>query len=288
MRTLMLAGALLACSLPAQNFVTNGDFSGGLAGWTETGFSVNPGIETFDVTGLGASQAYGCHHGGQAVPPPYPSNTIEQTVTIPSGVPLEFTADLAVDHPTTGNGDAGTFWVTVGGVEVARSVLGAYEVGTTMRARLAGRYVPTVGGAQLLQVHFTRSFLAATRTPRVRIDNLRLFVALGPTFCLQGNRRLNTTVQVDVFGKANSAFGMFLSAARTGGLQVPGIQGTLFLDPATLVVFFTGAFDANGAFTTNVTIPDDQGLLLAPLYVQGLHVDGHLMLGNDQFLTFVL
>ena len=129
--------ALSAAPLASQNFVTNGDFSGGLTGWTEAGFSVNPMVESFDTTGLGASQAYGCNPGGQVTPGPYPPNSIEQSVTLAAGVPYEFTAEIHVSRvAAVGNADAGTFWVEVGGVEVTRTALGGYLASLPQRARL--------------------------------------------------------------------------------------------------------------------------------------------------------
>jgi hypothetical protein len=62
---LALSLLLLGASLSSQNFVTNGDFSGGLTGWTlGGGYSCTPGLETFDVGGLGPVQCFGCGPGG--------------------------------------------------------------------------------------------------------------------------------------------------------------------------------------------------------------------------------
>src|SRR5688572_8716892 len=130
-----LALALLGAPLSAQNFVTNGDFSAGITGWTEAGFSRNPGIESYDTTGLGASQCYACGPGGRVAPTPYPPNSIEQMVLIAPGLPYEFTAELAVDSGMT-NVDGGTYWVEVGGVEVTRTALGTILGMFPQRARI--------------------------------------------------------------------------------------------------------------------------------------------------------
>ena len=286
---IFITACVLACVAPAQNFLVNGDFSNGISGWTETGYSAAPGAETADVTGLGVDPSYGCHPGGLASPGPYPPNTIEQTITIPAGVPLEITADLMVDRPTpTANSDAGTFWITVGGIEVARVALGNYIAGATLRARLTGRFVHPVGGPQLVQLSFHRRFLGTTATPRAHVDNLRLFAAPGLTVAIDGNRRVNGDVTLVAAGANQAPFVVFLSAGATPGIPIPGIGGQLLLDPTTLAPFFSGQLGNDGRFTRPMRLPNDRVLLLAPLWMQGAHfVQGQLWLGNAPFLTFV-
>jgi hypothetical protein len=285
----LLTLALLSSAPSAQNFVTNGDFSAGITGWTEAGFSFNPMVESHDTTGLGASQAYGCGHGGQATPAPYPPNSIEQTVLVAPGIPYEFTAELAVDSPS-GNADAGTFWVEVGGVEVARTALGSFLAGFPQRARICSRFTLTAGGPVTLRINFHRTFLASVRTPRAHIDDIALRIAQGPMVCLRGNRKLGGVNTVDVLGAPNEATLFFLSPARLGtGIQVPGIGGVWFLDPARMSLFFSGVTDAGGLYSFQLTLPNDPALLTAVAWVQGLQVSAALQinLGRDQFLTFV-
>src|SRR5438045_278413 len=86
---------VLAAASSAQNFITNGDFSAGLNGWTlGGGYSYLPQVETFDVSGLGASSCFACSPGGQVTPPPYPANTLAQSVVVIPSIEYEFSADV--------------------------------------------------------------------------------------------------------------------------------------------------------------------------------------------------
>lgn len=287
----LLAAALVALPLSSQNFVSNGDFSNGTSGWTEGGYSCNPGLESFDTTGLGPSQCYASNPGGQMTPPPYQPNWIEQTVVIVPGIPYEFTADIAVHRvPVVNNADAGTVWIEVGGVEVARTTLGGYTAPLLQRARVCSRFTVTNGGQVPLRINFHRTYLCNNDTPRLRIDNISLQLGLGPTFCLQGNRKLGATRTLAVHDAPGLPVVFFYAPGRLPqGIQVPGINGTWFLDPARLFFFFTGTTDAAGTFAFSLPLPNDPSLLTAVLYVQGFHVSPSLQidLGYDQFLTFV-
>jgi hypothetical protein len=285
----LLAAALLGAPLAAQNFVTNGDFSAGITGWTEAGFSFNPMVESYDTTGLGASQCYACGPGGQVFPPPYPPNSIEQSVLIAPGLPYEFTAELAVDS-TAGNADAGTFWVEIGGVEVARTALGGYLTGLPQRARICARFALTVGGPQTLRIHFHRNYTTNAGTPRARIDDIALRIAQGPMFCLRGNRKLGAARTADLLGAPSEGVLCFLSYRRLGtGIQVPGVSGLWFLDPARMFLLASGGTSTGGLYSFPLALPNDAALLSAVVFVQGLQLSAALQitLGRDQFLTFV-
>jgi hypothetical protein len=280
---------LSQAALVAQNFVTNGDFSAGLTGWTETGYSHAPGIETFDVTGLGASQCYGAGHGGQVTPAPYPPNSIKQQIFAVPGVPYELSVDICVLQAGAGsNADAGTFYVEIGGVEVARVTFGGYSSLEFARGRLTKRFVLTTGGPNVdFEVFMHRRFLGTATTPRVRIDNISLSFAPGPVFVWQGTRKLTTTRTVGAEGEPSAPFAFLLSGGRTSGLQVPPLQGTFFLDPTSLANFFGGVFDTQGSFGFPLTVPNDPALTAVVLHTQGAHlINGVLQLGADQALQF--
>ena len=123
----------LAAAGPAQNFITNGDFSGGLAGWTlGGGYSYLPQVETFDVTGLGASTCFACSPGGQVTPPPYPANTLVQTVPIIPTVDYEFSADVTSQQVYNAtNAEAGRIWVDINSVRVVAHDCGSGIPGPT-------------------------------------------------------------------------------------------------------------------------------------------------------------
>ena len=286
---MLLSLALTSALVQAQpNFVNNGDFVSGLTGWTQTGYSVAPGLESFDTSGLGASQCFGCHPGGQVSPPPYPPNVLETTVLVLAGPPLEFTADIAV-LGQNGNADAGTFWVEVAGVEVGRVALGTFVAGATQRARLTARFVATTPGMQPLRLNFHRNYTCHTGTPRARIDNVSLRLAPGPTFLLHGNRRIATTLQLEVRGNPSDAFLILAAAGRSTGLQIPGIGGVLYLDLGTTSTLISNSLDPLGVFALNLPIPYEPYLTFAPVWVQVLAAGAStgLYLGHEQFLTFV-
>ena len=285
----ILAIAALAASLPSQNWVANGDFSNALTGWTETGFSINPGVETFDVTGLGSQTAYGANHGGQVTPAPYPPNSIKQNVLVVPGAPLEFSMDICVNRTSTGgNADAGTFWVEVGGIEVARVAFGSYVSLEFARARLTTQFVHPTGGNLDLEIFMHRTFLCNTGTPRVRITNVRLEIASGPTFTFAGQRRIGQTSTIGGVGSANAPYLFLMSLNSSPGIVIPGIGGTLLLNPVGMVRFFSGVFDAQGVSTLQLAVPSNANLALGRFHVQGLEVQGgtFLTFGSPQVLQF--
>lgn len=287
----MLLASLLAVPLAAQNWVTNGDFSNGLTGWTETGYAGVTAVENFDVTGLGATTCYAASHGGQTTPSPYPPNSIKQNVLVLAGVPLEFSMDICVYRPATGgNADAGTFWVTIGGTtEIARVAFGNYVSQEYARARLTTQFVHPTGGNLDLEIFMHRSYLSTSGTPRARITNIELEIATGPTFTFDAQRRLGRTSTIGGVGAAGAPFAFYLALQRlpAPGAQVPGIGGTLYLDPTFVAPFFSGVFDPVGVYTQSLTVPANPALASGVFYVQGLQLaGGALALGFDQFLQF--
>jgi hypothetical protein len=276
---IVLACVLLSAGLSAQNFVTNGDFSAGISGWTENGFSNMPGIETFDTTGLGASQCYGCGPGGQVTPPPYAPNSIDQTVTMVPGIPWEISADLTTTqlNAAAANVDAGTVYVEVGGVEVARTVLTRGNIGPLMtwRGRLCARFTSTSAGPTPLSIKFIRAYLCNATTPRIRIDNISLQIALGPTFCIQAPQRIGMTSNLTVTGPASATYAVFIAANRlANGIQIPGVNGLWFLDPASTATLMGGTLDANGKAATTISIPNDLNLTVGATHFQSAQILG--------------
>jgi hypothetical protein len=83
------------------------------------------------------------------------------------------------------------------------------------------------------------------------------------------------------FRGAPSTFGVPLVAAATADIQIPGIEGKLLLDPASLLVL--PAFGYGSAHDVNVElpIPNDAGLVGKTFHWQQLFVRGlALKLGN--------
>lgn len=285
----LLASLLFVLPLTAQNLVSNGDFANGLVGWSQTGFSINPGVETFDVTGLGAQTCHGANHGGQSFPGPYPPNSIKQSVPVVPGTPLEFSVDVCVnDTSGINNGDAGTFWVTVGGTEIARATFGQYLALEHARARLTTQFVHPTGGNLDLEIFMHRNFISTATTPRVRLTNVQLRIATGPTFTWQNQRRIGQVSTIGGVGTPNAPYGFYVALRRTGGVVIPGFRGTMFLDPVSLARFFSGFFDAQGLSAVSLPVPVNPSLLSAVFFVQGLEVRGGPLfgIGFDQFVQF--
>jgi hypothetical protein len=273
-----LLALLLSPTVSAQgpDVVVNGDFSAGLAPWVlGGGYSVNPGVESgVDVTGLGASDSFGCQAGGQVTPAPYPPNTIEQTVQVIAGLTYEFRMDAFGTryNTTTGNADTGTIWATLDGVEVARIAFGGWANPEQKRAQVCGRIVPLNSGNVQLVIFFQRAFLANTSTPRVNVDNVSLREVPGPTFCVRGNRRLGRNIDFVVEGAAGAPYAGFVaSGLLPAGFPIFPFSGELWLDPtANLIQFIGGTLDANGIGSTTFAIPSEPALLVVPLSYQAL------------------
>ena len=299
MRTLLLANAMaLAFAVPplaSQQFVTNGDFSAGLTGWTQNGYTCMSGVQSLDVNGRGTNNAFWCMPGGQVTPPPYPPNTLEQNVLGVPGPTYEFSCDLLIYRPTsTGtNVDAGTIFVTVGTQEILRQSFGSIVLNETKRARLHARFVYLNPGQQQLVINFQRAFLcstsATTPTPHNAIDNVSLRIATGPTFGMVGNLKIGTSVTARANGAPSAPFALFAAANELpSGLSVPGIGGTLFLDPVSLVLVFTGSLDATGVWQASIAVPADPALTMLPTFFQGIHVaSGTGTLGYHSGYVFV-
>ena len=278
--------ATLAPAGVAQQFVANGDFSGGLTGWTESSATCGSGIQNFDVNGRGASSSYFCIPGG-------PVNALEQSVLMVAGPEYEFSCDVSVYHVVnTLNNDAGTVYVHANGVEIVRLAFGAYAGnGEVKRARVVARFRANANGMLPLKIHFTRGFACLQgRTPQHALDNVSLRFATGPTFGLLGNLKIGTTVTASAQGAANAPFALFAAARElTTGLAIPGIANLLWLDPAGgLVLVFGASFDASGNWQANVPVPADPALTLLPTFFQGMHVvSGTGTLGHHSGYVFV-
>jgi hypothetical protein len=282
MRHLLAVAALLCgLSVPAQGteWVANGSFTGTLAPWTMGGgYSVNPGLDaTFDTTGMGVSDSFGCSAGGQVTPAPYPPNTIEQTILMIQGLTYEFRADAAGSRqnaPTVNNADIGTIWVEVDNVEVARHAFANYTNnglpgGEIKRAQIVGRFTPATTGNVTLRISFQRAYLANTGTPRVNLDNVSIRDVVGPTYWIRGNRKLGTNVTHELRGAPNALFGTFVALGENPtGAPFPGVSGLFHLDFATTVTLALGLTDANGEASYPVAIPNDPMFLSMPLYYQ--------------------
>ena len=286
--TLLLSLSLAAAGLHAQNLVTNGDFSAGTTGWTlGGGYSYNPIVETFDVSGLGASSCFACSPGGAVTPPPYAPNTLEQSIVLVPTIVYELSADICTKNENTStvqNVDAGRIAVEIGGspqgiynfVTGASGASGNITGQWVWRAKLALRVTAATAGSQPLTFKFERSYLSNPSTPRVRITNIQLrFAPNQPTFSIDDNLRLNRTVALRTRGIPNAQYAV-IAAPLTSAvpITIPGISGFLNLDPATLIYFTGGLLDGTGFASTPVLVPNNINLTLASTFFQPIQVSG--------------
>lgn len=287
MRTLLSTALIstLATTLSAQTeWVTNGSFTGALAPWTlGGGYSVNAGLETtWDTTGMGVSDSFGTQSGGQTFPGPYSPNTIEQQVVIVQGLTYEFRADASGHRqaaPNVANAHIGRIWVEVDNVEIARVDLGDYTPIEIKRAQVVGRFVGQTTGTVTLRMFFQRDFLVDAGSPRMNLDNVSLRDVAGPTYWLDGNRKIGTTVDQRVAADPSTLFATFVALGEVpGGIPVPGIVGLVMIDPSTAVTLGAGVTTAAGVGTLPFAVPNDPVFTTTPLYYQAVGVGAVLSL----------
>jgi hypothetical protein len=271
----MLAGALLAPAA-AQNLVQNGDFSAAtIAPWVASNYAVTPGLETYDTSGTGQSQAYACNPGGQTTTPPFPKHVIEQTVTV-APILYELTLDVAstvVPSSTVAALPIVTVYLD-NQVIVSKNFLNTTARRAVMRERLAVRFTPQAAGPRQLKVEFTFNGLAGVgRSPRVYVDNVDLRLRRDPFYAVRGERLLGASVAFEVAGTANAAYLVYLAPKKLPApVTIPGFTGQLALDPSILILFLGGALDAQGSFKVTLPIPLITGLAGVPLHWQGIQL----------------
>lgn len=264
-----LAGALSAASAEAQNFVTNGDFSGAtIAPWTASGSAVGAGLTSFDVNGAGASQCYAARPGG-TVP-----HRLDQPVNwLP--IVYELTMDVAHVPPTLSNSLVlGRVDVFAGNQVVASVQFTVSRLRRTLqRARLCARFKPTTTGRGTIGVALGYRGNATTSSPRLLIDNVELRPSRDAQFCIVGDRILGQSVSFEVTGEASAAFLVLLSPTELPTkIKIPGIGGEFALGLQILIPFLQGALDQSGRFAQSLTIPNLQGIAGTKLYWQALQV----------------
>jgi hypothetical protein len=102
---------------------------------------------------------------------------------------------------------------------------------------------------------------------------------LGPTYWLEGNRKIGTTVPQRIAGDPSSLFATFVSLGEIpGGVPIPGIVGLLGIDPLSAVNLGAGLTDPLGVGSIPFTVPADPAFVTTPLYYQAVGVGAALVL----------
>ena len=275
MHRLILCSSLLAiCALPAQNLVQNGDFEGkSLAPWSVSGHAYQPQVESYDTAGRGPSASFACSPGLQSNTSPQNPLVLSQGGIVATPLLHELSFDLAVFvKPTIFSARLPQIDVFLGNSKLPAPQV-AFTRPNPKRLRACVRFTPTVAGATALRFSISYQGLANSNAPRVYLDNVSLRRATNPSFCMQGERKLGGSTQLQVDGSPSAAFVIFLAAgASPAPIPLPGFIGALEIDPLTAQPFVSGALDASGTWSQKLTIPNLTGLAGIPIHWQGLEV----------------
>jgi hypothetical protein len=229
-----------------------------------TGTGSNPVVQSFDVTGLGATQAFGVAVGSVRV-------VLTQPVPLAAGLTYLFRADFAGDHPFShSNADGGRWEVFAGGNSVGIGSLGGISGFQTLRQHVCFAFTVPSSGPTNIEFRVFRNY--ATSGVRNYVDNIELSSTTLPILCIHAARSIGTAVDMHVTGTSNALYFAFLShtSLPPPGLMVPGIQGSLRVSPVLMILVAAGALDGAGAGRSRLPLPNDPSLVGIPLYFQGL------------------
>ena len=175
-----------ALSLPSLSQVTNGNFSSGtLSGWTSfvtANGTANaggaPDVQSFDVTGGGASQSAHFNVGEVTFTGVLEGGGIFQSIVFGAAGTALFSADIASHQSSRfSNAAGGNFEMLLDGGVIDSFDMGAIGSGATLRHSLSASQAVTAGSHEL-RFRITRPFITSVNTPDQYIDNV---VASGPT-----------------------------------------------------------------------------------------------------------
>lgn len=281
---LLLLALLAGVSRAQFEFLSNGDFAAGLAGWTGSGNGGSPGLAAFDTSGCGSSQAFGMQPG-TLTPTNYVPYSLRQQILALPNLPLELHLDACLAGPAFNN-QGGYLKFTIGGVVVADwpEFSGTFTAGS-YRRHLVFRFTQKLSGQQDFAVQLWREKYAWSQTtPWLYVDNIRLTTALPPLLSFPGDRRLGGTLNLALEGTPGNA-GLILAAAlpAPGPIPIPGFTGGLQLAPFGFHFLAFGTIDSAGFLRAALSIPNDPALGGVPLHWQGLEV-GPLATGGFSHL----
>jgi Carbohydrate binding domain len=267
---------LLSATISSQNIIKNGDFENGTTSWTASGGGQLPGVTSFNVNGLGASNAYGVH--ADRVGP----HVLSQNVAFINNLTYEITMDLT-QTAVNGNAQGVAFEVYIGGKKVAdwTKGSGAIATQTTDRERLCARVLVNwiSSFATPFDVHFIRpNFAASQRTPRGMVDNIDVRIATDPIICTRGERKLGGTLNLEMLGTANAKVALFIAPTNMAPVSLPGFPIGQWELKGEIPILF-GTLDGSGLFKQSFPIPSNPALDGAFVWWQGVAAIPTLSLG---------
>ena len=169
--------------------------------------------------------------------------------------------------------DAGQSWKTL--YNDSRSTNGW----TKLRLELQGPMTDK------MQFRFTAKDDSASLVEAL-IDDLSISgIVDSAALSILGSGRRNSTLRLGFNGKRNG-LALLLLATATAKLIIPGIQGTLLVDPAK--TFFSPAlpYGNKDRLSLDILVPNDPRLVTQKFYCQQLLIDGsELSLGNRTFFV---
>ncbi len=285
MRKIIIGTSILALAagLSAQiNFVKNGDFSQVDSKnlpklWKVTYKSFhNPKVADFTYKGIKRmTKAFQCNPGGASgYSKPYPLVILEQDVVLPSGIPLEVSADIIHSRASSAtNADRGIVKFYLGNtlIDTRPPRRGYIFAPDAMCEQIAARVKLATGGKTKLKITFERYYWATDVV--VHLDNVRIAPTYGPVFTFRGDRKIGKKFTTQTIGTPSAGYIVFMCPtlnSTPGGIPVPGIQGNWELGLSNIEIVFTGALDATGNDKKTGTCPNVPALVGVPLYFQPL------------------
>jgi hypothetical protein len=176
MRATLMLGALTLLAGGARplqaGYIANGDFSGGMAGWTA--FATSNGT-TGAAFGASSGGAY-FQVGQLSAAPGSAGGGIFQNVNVGSGK-YTISADLAAFNPqsTHANQDGGTVKLLVDGRVAAKYNFGEIGASQTSHHSLSTT-LNLAGGAHEIRFEITRDYLANKNTPEQYLSNINMIL----------------------------------------------------------------------------------------------------------------
>lgn len=272
--TAFASAGLVQAAPTGPEEIVNGDFSGGMNGWSYAVPFGGAEIELFDTSGFGEDLCFGDHTLliSTFTPPPA---ALSQTIEVVSGLTYEISFDVAASR------NVNTFpWLNPGplvecyvdGQLVAQRDFGEIPSFTVKRDTLCGRYTAKSSGpiAVEIRIHPMRPF-AFIGVPRVNLDNVSMRSTIGPTLHIAGQRNASESAPYHVFGTPGAMVGIFASPRMGPGSQLPDTLGTWYLSARSARVLLV-QLDNNGEAHGTLQLPGGLEAAGRPVIYQALEV----------------